>query len=332
MALLVRELAVHGVSQTVVGRRGRPLLENVGRHPGLRTLAAGGRLAAFLRMARRPRQAVIHAHTGNTVPLALMARRRGDAVVVTRRMSLPASPFLLEQADRVVAISRGVEEVLLASGLDRALVVRIPSAVDTSRRLDPGLRGPLRARLGVPDAAPLGLTVAALAAEKDPFTLVAALGRLPTSYHHVWVGEGPMRPELERRIAAGGLAARFHLTGFDDDPDRWFAAADFFVLPSRHEGLGSTLLDAFHFGLPVVGTRIAGTAELLTDGGTALLFDPGDAAGLADAAGRVLTENRLAENLREGGRKLLAGYDIRRTAASYLELYRQVLTEAAAGL
>jgi glycosyltransferase involved in cell wall biosynthesis len=112
------------------------------------------------------------------------------------------------------------------------------------------------------------------------------------------------------------------MVGFDPDPDRWFAAADLFVLPSVHEGLGTVLLDAFHFGLPVVGARIPGTAELLVEGETALLFPPGDAAALASAIGRLARDPVLRGRLAGAGEERVACYDIRETARAYLGLYR----------
>jgi hypothetical protein len=126
-------------------------------------------------------------------------------------------------------------------------------------------------------------------------------------------------------LASGLLGLDFALAapaGYDPDPDRWFSAADLFVLPSAHEGLGTVLLDAFHFGVPVVGSRIPGTAELLEDGVSALTFEPGDAAGLAAAIAALVRDPARRAALAAEGRRRVAAYDIEATAERYLALYR----------
>lgn len=319
--LLVRELASLGVEQTVIGRKGEPLLKRLSGVKGIRLVGAGGRTTTLLLLLRDPRPAVIHAHTGNTVAVAVLGRR-GRALVATRRLDLPASGYWLGRMDKVVAISASVQDSLVRSGVKADRIVRIPSGVDLHRSLDAGLRPRMRAMLGVSEATPLGLTVAALEPQKDPLTLARALALLPEDYHHVWVGSGSRRRSMEEILHDIGVSDRCHLVGFDPDPDRWFAAADLFVLPSTHEGLGTVLLDAFHFGLPVVGTSVPGTADILRDKESALLVGPGDAAALAGAIGRLLADPVLGRTLVEHGRSVLPDYDIENTARAYMKLYR----------
>ncbi|MCU0223729.1 MAG: glycosyltransferase [Acidobacteria bacterium] len=324
LQLLLEALARRGLAATVIARRGAPAAARYRGIPGTGVLEAGGRFAA-LRLARAlPSPKILHAHSANTTPLAVLARRRGDAALATRRLDRPASPFWLRRLDRVVAISESVERSLLAAGLPAALVERIPSAIDRTRRADAAARGALRAALRRPEGAPLGLTVGALEPQKDPLTLARAMAATPPDYHHAWVGDGSLRGPVEEaaRRAGSGAGERLHLAGYDPDPDRWFSAADLFVLPSAHEGLGTVLLDAFHFGVPVVGSRIPGTAELLEDGVSALTFEPGDAAGLAAAIAALARDPARRAALAAEGRRRVAAYDIERTADRYLALYR----------
>ncbi len=69
------------------------------------------------------------------------------------------------------------------------------------------------------------------------------------------------------------------------------------VLPSRSEGLGRVVVEAFCRGRGVVGSRVGGIPDLVTDGETGLLVSPGDAVALAEAIERVLTDGPLAESL-----------------------------------
>ncbi len=327
--LLVRELAARGVAQTVVGRRGRPLLKAVEELPGVVTEGVAGPLTSITPLTSIPPPAVYHAHTGNTVSLAVLSRRGGTAVVATRRLDLPVSPYWLNQADRVIAVSFGVADALRRSGIRDELIDRIPSGIDRTRTADPSDRAVLRARLGIGDDTVLGLTIGSLEEPNDPLTLAEAMIRMPDNYRHVWVGDGSLRWKVLRLTERRGSAGVLHLSSHDPDPNRWFAAADLFVLPRPQEEPEMLILDAFHFGLPVVAADIRGSAELLEEDNTALLFPPGNARALADTVRRLLADPAQAARLRSGGEALAAQHDIRRTASAHLHLYGELLDRAA---
>lgn len=325
--ILARELADHGVEQTLLCRRGSPYVKQLASvAPGVGVITTPSRLRATIALPRpHDRLVVYHAHSGNTVPLALLgAWRHGDACVVTRRLDLPVNGWLFRRADRVVAISPRVRAVLLEAGLEPDTVPVIPSAIDRDRDLDPRATSRLRASLGLDERSTVGLTVGALVDQKDPMTLVRALPHLPDDYVHVWVGAGELYREASLLAEYLGVDGRLHLLGFDPEPDRWFGVADVFVLPSIHEGLGSVLLDALHFGVPVVTSDIVATAELIEHDVSGVRFPPGRPKELAAAVARVLAEPTLAARLVREGRRRVADYDIRDAAQRYLELYRSL--------
>jgi glycogen synthase len=72
------------------------------------------------------------------------------------------------------------------------------------------------------------------------------------------------------------------------------------VLPSRSEGMGRVLVEAFCRGRPVVGARVGGIPDLVEDGQNGLLVEPGDTQALADALVRILADRGLAERLSAG--------------------------------
>ncbi|MFW6198843.1 MAG: glycosyltransferase family 4 protein, partial [Acidobacteriota bacterium] len=199
-----------------------------------------------------------------------------------------------------------------------------PSAVDLERRLEAGRVAGLRAELDIPAGARVGLTVGTLVEQKDPMTLVRALPHLPEDYVHVWIGPGELQREASLLADYLDVAERLRLFGFDPDPDRWFAIADVFVLPSVHEGLGSVLLDALHFGVPVVVSDIPATADLIEDEISGLRVPPRRPRELADAVARAMEDPALVERLVREGHRRVRDHDIRRTADLYLELYREL--------
>jgi len=101
----------------------------------------------------------------------------------------------------------------------------------------------------------------------------------------VLVGDGEMRPVLERLIAANGLRGQVTITGWADGSEvrRQLTQARALVLPSFAEGLPVVVMEAFALGRPVISTAVAGIPELLRDGDNGWLVTPGDVDGLAAA-------------------------------------------------
>jgi hypothetical protein len=115
------------------------------------------------------------------------------------------------------------------------------------------------------------------------------------------VGEGPMRGPIEEKIAALGLGERVTLAGQRSDPERWLQAMDVFCLPSyANEGVPQAILQAMLCALPIVTTPVGAILEAVSDGETALVVPPRDAAALAAAIGRLLDDPALAARLGDG--------------------------------
>jgi len=96
------------------------------------------------------------------------------------------------------------------------------------------------------------------------------------------------------------------------------------VLPSRSEGMGRVLVEAFCRGRAVVGTRAGSIPNLVVDGVSGLLFEPGDPVALADALVRVLSDRALAERLAEGARSAAAPW--LQTPEQYAQRMRELVT------
>ncbi len=114
--------------------------------------------------------------------------------------------------------------------------------------------------------------------------------------HLLIAGEGDLRPELEARSAALGIATTVHFLGVRADVPRLFGAADALVMPSSWEGNPLVVMEAMAAGLPVVATRVGCVPELVSPD-TGKLTEPGDRDGLAMAmtamAGDLVRARRL---------------------------------------
>ncbi len=137
------------------------------------------------------------------------------------------------------------------------------------------------------------------------------------------VGDGPSRAELERLARHLGISERVTFTGAvgQDELRSIYRSADAFCLPSMAEGLPVVLMEAMAFEVPVVTTQIMGIPELVEDGRTGLLVAPGRTDALVEALERLLSDQPLRERLgREGRRKVLAEYDVNRSASRLREI------------
>ncbi|HEX6204003.1 MAG TPA: glycosyltransferase, partial [Thermoanaerobaculia bacterium] len=165
---------------------------------------------------------------------------------------------------------------------------------------------------------PAVLCVAALKEYKGVPVLIDACRRLRDAgvrFRCEVVGDGPLRGELAARIEAAGLADTVALLGArrQDEVARRMAAARVVVQPSvvaadgQMEGIPVALMEALAAERPVVASRLSGIPELVVDGETGLLVEPGDAAALAAAIRRLLADPELGRRLGRAGRRRVEG-------------------------
>jgi len=117
--------------------------------------------------------------------------------------------------------------------------------------------------------------------------LIEALNDLPSDVHAVFVGDGPVRAELEETAKQLSLEQRVHFLGHRDDLDAIYPAFDVFCLPSLSEGLPRTLLEAQASGVPVIATNVGGIPEAVCPA-TGMIVPAGDPKALAAAIAEVL--------------------------------------------
>lgn len=144
-------------------------------------------------------------------------------------------------------------------------------------------------------------TVAHLSRKKGFDVLLAVAEALP-SLRFAVVGEGPLRGELEA-WSRSRLDGRLDVMGWRADVAEAMQAFDVFALLSRQEGLPLVILEAMASGLPVVATRISGIPEVVADGETGLLVDPGDVGEGAAAIQRLAGSPEMRESLGRAGRE-----------------------------
>jgi len=152
-------------------------------------------------------------------------------------------------------------------------------------------------------------------------TLIRAVAEVPGAW--LWLmGDGVERAALEALATEVGIRGRTRFTGWVEEPMHYVAASDVFVMPSRHEPLGNVILESWHAGVPTVSTRSEGPSWFVSDGVDALMCAIGDAAGMANAIGRIRSDTALAARLVNNGRaKLAAQFTKERVLDQYLAVF-----------
>jgi glycosyltransferase involved in cell wall biosynthesis len=237
-------------------------------------------------------------------PTHLVVSERNDPA----RQSLPApwprlQALLYQRADVVTANTEGVLGSLASMpGLRRLELLPNPLPAGVQA----GLTDPV---LGQPRF----ISVGRLVAQKGLDVLLEARARC-TGPAAAWsvdlVGDGPERSALERQAHTAGLAPLVHFAGFRPDPQRYLAAAQVFVLPSRFEGMPNALLEAMAAGLAVIVSDASpGPLEVVEHRRTGLVVPVEDADALAAAMDELAADAGLRHRLGTAAQARIAALD-----------------------
>jgi glycosyltransferase involved in cell wall biosynthesis len=163
---------------------------------------------------------------------------------------------------------------------------------------------------------------------KDPTTLIRAfaqvLPRVPRA-RLMLVGDGELRPELERLVASLGLAPAVAFLGWRSDLCSVHATLDVLTLSSLSEGTPLALIEAMAAGRATIATSAGGTPDVVADGITGLLVPARDPAALAEAMIRLAGDPALRSRMGIAGRARSLEYRLDRLVADVERLYRRGL-------
>lgn len=282
--------------------------------------------AAWRAIAAAPQPPdVVHAHA-----LFQAARlRRGTIPTTVCLLGLPHTRYFadLRCADGLIADGWSARHLPAALGRD---VDNIPKGVDADlfrpdgphHRADHGLEGKR-----------VALVASRLAPIKNVALAVDAMNRVAMRNPNlvlVIAGEGPLRPELERRASAAGIADRVRFLGHvpQQELPMWYRSADMYVLSSNFDNAPNALLEAMASGLPIVSTDVGGVSEYLRDGVNGRLVPPNDAEAMAHAMLTYANDVTLAARIgRENRAEAASRYSWAASAAALRAVFQRVVDE-----
>ena len=329
--LLTGELQRGGLTNQVVVTGGGTELAYRLKQEGVRVQEAAWSIGldprVLLPIVREIRAggALLHAHDAHAVTLAgLCSLATRVPMVATRRVDFHLRRRgLWGRAARIIAISAAVADVLSEDGVPHERIVMVHSGIDleAARQAEPlGIRE----WLGLPSDTTLACTVGALVPHKDHVTLLHAARRVATRFpalHWIIAGDGELRPVLEWLSNELNLTSRVHFLGQVAHPLRVIADADLYVMSSRQEGLGTSVLDAMARGIPVASTSAGGLPEMLQQG-AGILGPARDPEALAGAVQRILSDTKLRRSLVERASRAVERFSADRMAAEVRSVYR----------
>ena len=288
------------------------------------------------RFIRKREIDIIHSHGYKSNLYSFAASyRRGASLVATCHNWLGDDPkmkfyatldrFFLRRFDDVVAVSDDVRKRLICSGVcpKKVTVVKNGITLDRFERVHSAAK--IRSDLGIPHDCKVIGTVGRISEEKGHIYLLRAAEKVRKQYPKtvfLIVGDGPLRKELQREYDSPSIV----FAGITNDVPHLYHCMDIFVLPSLTEGLPMVLLEAMAARKPLVATRVGAVPNVIQDGHSGCLVEPGDVKGLAQAITDLLANPQKAHHLaKHAHRKVKQDFSSQRMAEKYIEVYQDVL-------
>jgi glycosyltransferase involved in cell wall biosynthesis len=280
---------------------------------------------------------VLQLHSGHSVSWGLWTKlfRSKLKLVATRRVdfSIRKNPFSdlkysTRMLDHIVCISEKIRQVMISDGIPENKLSVIRSGIDLHRFDNIMTDDSFRQRWQIPSDSIIVGTVAAFTGHKDyPNFLKAAsiAAKANPKLRFMAVGDGDLLPPIRKSESVQELGDKVIFTGFQSNVGSFLKAFDIFVLASKLEGLGTSVLDAMALGLPIVATQAGGIPEMILDGKDGLLVQPGDAQSLAEAILYLTDHPDIAQNLGNNAKLSVQAFDINQTVETYIDLYSRLV-------
>lgn len=215
-------------------------------------------------------------------------------------------------------------DLMRAFGISADDIDVVPPPCDVRTFAEPGARA-TRAEIGVPNGGSLALFVGHDFERKGLGAAISALGRIRAEAHLAVVGGGD-RERFAALARSEGVGDRVHFLGPTAQPDRYYSAADVFVLPTRSDPWGNTLIEAMAAGLPIVTTSAAGAAATVRDARAGIVLADDSVSELAEALESLVGDPAYRHELGGRGREAAPSFDVQSHARAMIGVYERVMT------
>lgn len=257
---------------------------------------------------------VIHCHDAHAHTFGLLAQKIVQTqipMIVSRRVCFPLKTHYFSRKKyqypltaRIVCVSQAIADGIRAQQIvDARKLQVIHDGVELFIEPQINVREMLMAQFNIPSqhaGSQWIVNCSALTDEKDLDSFLDVASKIKDTRDDAVFfifGSGKKQAELEARIKQENLRHTVFLGGFWDNVRSLLPAFDVFMMTSKSEGLGSSILDAMVAGIPVIATRTGGIPEVVLDNQTGLLVEVGDVEGMTRALSNMLMDESLAKRL-----------------------------------
>jgi UDP-glucose:(heptosyl)LPS alpha-1,3-glucosyltransferase len=241
--------------------------------------------------------------------------------------------YRLPHYRRIIAVSRRVrEELVHRLNVDSNRVEVVYNGVDLDR-FHPDNRArfhrPVREACGLSDGARVVLFLGTGYRRKGLHVALQAFARAASTDARMMVVGGDASEREYRRLARSlGIVDRVVFCGATSEPERYYAASDLFVFPTRYEPFGNVCVEAMAAGLPVITTAVNGATEVFPEEARGLVVeDPDDVEGFAARMKALLSDPAKAARLGAVSRRAAEALTVKANGQRVEAIYRAVMKE-----
>ena len=280
---------------------------------------------------------IVQANAGDTLKYAVLSRRifGWKQPVVSRNASMVSlyiknpvieavNRWLYSHTERIISVSNNSMQdlnTLFPATKEKSTV--IPVGVDTDELKWSKLSWPQDQRHIV--------HVGGFTFEKNHQGLLRIFSALNRKFHNLHlhlVGDGPLKPAIEKEVTEMGLT-NITFYGYRSNPLDFIASADVLVLPSIIEGLPGVILEAFYCQTPVVAYNVGGIGEVIEDKITGRLISPGDENSFISSMEDILNDPDQTGIWKNNGRNIVTGkYNNRKITGDFVAAYFDIFNKS----
>jgi glycosyltransferase involved in cell wall biosynthesis len=320
----IEGLLKQGAEVSLLCRKGFPLSKKAGAYK-IYVHEVKGALQSILYLIKRGRRYdIIHTQTAKAQFYAVLTKWiHRKPVVYTRRVDFvpkgKSTWMKYKLTDKVVAISHAIEQILTAFNVKDVVIISDAISAKTlhKKRVEQVVEN------NQWQGKKIIATTAAFVQHKDPITMVRAIGelyKLRQDFVFLHFGTGPLAAQVLHEINKLKLTDCYKVMGFVEDIEDFFSVFDVFAMSSEEEGLGSSVLDAFIYRVPVATTDAGGLKEIAK--GRGLLSHVKDVEQLAKNINQLLNDEGLRKELVEKAYAyVIQEHSVEKIGVAYKELF-----------
>jgi glycosyltransferase involved in cell wall biosynthesis len=282
---------------------------------------------------------IIQAHSGHAISIGLLIRlfHKNGKLIGVRRVDFNISNNLLSKLkynskllNKIVCVSDAIKNVLITDKVSVQKLLTIHDGININRFNNIHFLPELKKLYQIPIENIVVGTIAAFVGHKDYPNLINAAKIVCDKFNNVTflaLGDGELKHEMEILVNQLNIKRRFIFVGFKNNVGEYLKIFDIFVLSSKLEGLGTSILDAQSVGLPVVATKTGGIPEVIQNEKNGILVEPQNPQKLAQTIINLINDNNKRKRLGIESKVSVKKFSIENNIEQNINLYQELLNE-----